>query len=361
MLVERIKYDKKIGKFWKFPILGFSIGMLILTSCGGSKTSETGEVTESEDPVAEKISIDITQARDMSGELTVAGEIIFDESSENFIGIPQQIAVRGDTIYAVDPAKSPGLYAYLSDGTQLFSYCSRGDGPEDLSSPFSLNVTDTEISVFDMMSKSIFFFSKDAKFLRKIPLSIDVCNAMVGGDGSLWVDYTNNQDSDTRLAWRNNGDSEEKTVLEVPELLKGMTIVEMRSFMPLEDGTINYKPAIEPNIYRLKDGEAKLKYELDFVGLWPDEATFRQEYTGNDWPRNIRKFPVLGINVVENDRWLIVGFENNSDRYCYISDKLKSEGVLYKDDKQRYYNPLTVVGDTLYIMTREDTLAKLKL
>ena len=110
-----------------------------------SKSQQSETVITSEKRIVE---IDFDGAEPIAKHFKTVGNIVFDEDTEEIIGSIQQMIVRGDTIFAVDPAKNPGLYAYLKDGSQIFAYCNQGGGPEDISSPMSLTINDTEISEF---------------------------------------------------------------------------------------------------------------------------------------------------------------------------------------------------------------------
>lgn len=57
------------------------------------------------------------------------------------MGMPHNIIVRGDTIFAIDAFQSPGIYMYDKDGRQLLAYCKVGTGTGDITSPSGLTVT----------------------------------------------------------------------------------------------------------------------------------------------------------------------------------------------------------------------------
>ena len=121
--------------------------IVMIASCSNKEKRNTESIMPETMTFPEKrtVEIDFNGAEPITKHFKKVGNIIFDEDTEEIIGGIQQMIVRGDTIYAVDPAKNPGLYAYLKDGSQIFAYCNQGGGPEDISSPMSLTINDTEI------------------------------------------------------------------------------------------------------------------------------------------------------------------------------------------------------------------------
>lgn len=307
------------------------------------------------------IEIDIKKALPLSENLRSVSTIEFSEEPAEIMGQPQSIVVRGDTIYGIDSHINPGFYAYLKNGEQILNYCSRGNGPEDVVSPFCLNVTDEGMNAFDLGSTSLIFIDKKGSFLRKVTLSPMALAAAVDNSGGIWTDYSNQRYSDTRLTYKADSLSEEKIVLKVPEKIKGMTTIGIQNLTNLEDGTINYVPEFEPVIYQLKEGEATPKYNIDYKGLWPDDETFKSKYTGDSWAVDIREFPVTGITVKENENWLVIGFENGEDRYINVYDKIHGHGRTLGDEEKIYYNPKYIVDDNLYMLRRDDKMDVLDL
>ena len=278
--------------FYLFTFIAISLA--VITGCKSQpKSASTDVEADSADSiVAKTLSISIEDAKPIAENLDIVKKIVFDEDVEEVMGIPQAIEFRGDTIFAVDSYQAPGVYAYLTDGTQLWAYCSEGGGEEDASSPFNLNVTDDGVSVYDMSVKKIVVLDKAGKFVKTIHAHPDTQNIIMDRKGGIWTDYSNQSDGTALLSYRASADDEEMELLPVPELLKGMTVVGLRSLSPLEDGSINYMSAVEPRVYSLRDGKATLKYEFDFGSLWPDDETIRDKFTGNSWARKFRDFPV---------------------------------------------------------------------
>lgn len=231
-------------------IIIFILCILMAGCMNNSKVASNENAAKStSNPDVYSLKFDFDKAYEISGNLQRVSIIRFDEDTENFPGGIQQIAVKGDTVYLVDPAKTPGLYAYLKDGTQLFAYCNNGSGPEDIASPISIAVTDSEINIFDFAAKKLISFTKDGRFKHKIDLSMDVTSAIKDQDGGIWIDFSNQRYGDEKLIWKKNEDSSPITVLTVPEHLKGMTTVPLMNMAQLANGELRYIPSLEPYIY----------------------------------------------------------------------------------------------------------------
>ena len=337
------------------------------SSCSNKKqdTDNHSAITlgKNEFPEKRTITVDFDGAEPIARHLERVGNVAFDEDTEEIIGGIQQMAVRGDTIFAVDPAKNPGLYAYLKDGTQLFAYCNTGGGPEDISSPMSLSVSDTEIVVFDMASTKLTHFSKDGRFLRNIDLPVFALSAIEDPVKGIWIDYSNQEYEDLKLAWKADEESEPVPVLGVPDHLKGMTTVKLVNMRQLPDGEVRYLPSLEPLIYALRDGKAVEAYELDYKGKWPSEEYFKTKFSGNDWAvKIIRELPINQKGFAENDRWVAIGNVLNRDKtYITVYDKQTGESTTYIDADRTYYGPAYIDGDDLYIQRNDDTIDILRL
>lgn len=325
------------------------------------KASNENAATSTSDHDAYSVKIDFDKASKISDNFQSVSIIRFNENTENIPGGIQQIAVKGDTVFLVDPAKTPGLYAYLKDGTQLFAYCDNGAGPEDISSPMSLAVTDSEINVFDFAAKKLISFSKDGRFKHKTDMSMEVTSAIKDSNGGIWMDFSNQDYGDEKLSWKKDEESNPTTLLTVPEHLKGMTNVQLMSMAQLENGELRYLPSIEPYIYELRNGEANLIYELDFVGKWPSNEEIAEEFQGNDWAQKFRNFPIHIKGFAENDQWLVVGANFNKKLYITVYDKLAHTSRTYVDSQQEYFNPLYVKDSDLYMNRSDDGIEILKL
>lgn len=336
---------------------------MLMTGCMNKSQEASNEnasiPTSNQDVCAVKF--DFEKAYEISDNLQRAGIIRFDEDTENFPGGIQQIVVKGDTVYLVDPAKSPGLYAYLKDGTQLFAYCNNGSGPEDIASPISIAVTDSEINIFDLAAKKLISFTKDGRFKNKIDVSMDVTSAIKDRDGGIWMDFSNQKYGEEKLIWKKDEVSNPTTLLTVPEHLKGMTTVQLMNMAQLANGELRYIPSIEPYIYALRSGEAILLYELDFMGKWPSNQEIAAEFQGDDWAQKIRKFPIHIKGFAENDRWLIVGANYDMSLYIAVYDKKAHTSRTYVDSQQEYFNPLYVEESNLYMNRSDDGIEILKL
>lgn len=343
---------------------------LILSGCGSKNRSDKSDTSsgsnelgkqEFNDIATQTIEIDFKKAVPISKNLVAVKNIIFDDSCDDIMGMPHHIVVSGDTIFAIDPAKSPGLYAYDKDGSQLFAYCSGGGGPEDISSPMNLTVRDNDIVVFDFASKKLMYFSRQGEFIRSVSLPVDALSAALDSVEGVWIDYSNQEYDDAKLSWVKDSLSTEQKVLDVPEHLKGMTILPVATLLNIPDNGLRYYPALEPKIYNVREGVAKVMYELDFKGKWPSEDDMIAQYSGNDWAPKMRNFPIRVGGYTENNRWLVLGYTYNQDRYIVAHNKLKGETSIYFDSEEKYYGPQYVDGSDLYVLCQDGNLDVLDL
>ena len=357
---------KHIHHIYNLPAF-FALSLLILPGCTNKSKNTVSTETDVETEAktfhhvdSAVLSISIKNAKPISSSLEKIKVISFDEDAENIIGLPQTMEVRGDTIFTVDSYQAPGIYAYLMDGTQLWAYCSEGGADADIASPFNLSVTDNYVTAYDMGGRKLITLDKSGKFVKKTDLHPDAVNALMDATGGIWTNYSNQEYANTLLSFRATPDSEETEILEVPDLVKGSTVIGIRSLTPLRDGTINYLPELQPKVYSLYDGKIALKYILDFGSLWPDEATMKKEYRGGYWARNMRNFPVSRLKIDESQDWVGISFSNKENNYIYLYDRKNKGGLTYMDDTQEYYAPLALVDDTVYMQAKDNTIVALK-
>lgn len=287
--------------------------------------------------------------------LTSKKLIRFDENTEHIIGYIHNLVVRGDTIYAIDAYKDPGIYAYLTNGKQLFAYCSNGSGPGDIASPQCLSVTEDEISTYDISSK-IVVIGKDGKFRRSIDTPEMCLSAIVDNKGDVWADFANQDVDSVRVSWKADTATEYETVMEVPELLKGATIIETEPLQNLYDSTIGYLPVLEPTIYTLSDGKSSIRYNLNFNGLWPDDETIKTKFAGKTFATMSENFPVKDIRFHESSRYFVLKFNNDERMYLHILDKSTGKEKTLHLDEETYSGSSYVTDTDIYLKRKDDSL-----
>lgn len=312
-------------------------------------------------PASIVLDIDIDEARPFEGHFPTSDVFAVNENDEPFMGRPESMSIRSDTIYAVDGFYAPGFYAYKHDGTKIFHYCSTGGGPEDVNRPRYIAVIDSTISAFTSAPPSIAVIDKQGKFVKRIELPFTACGAMLDPAGGYWVHFSNQEDEDFKLVWYADETSLPVVALKVPEHLKGMTTSSTGVFQNLGDGTLNYMDLYEPRIYSLRHGRCHIKYELDFNGLWPDDNTIKSRYGGDSWADKSRDFPIFGLAAVEGEKWLAVTFRHNSLMYVYLYDKTGNSGSIYVDKDQSYSYPKCINGSRIYMPRKDDTIEILDL
>lgn len=344
-------YVKKLMKYLNLVSAALCI---VVCGCSNHRVKRQNEHGDAEIMYPYTVSIDIENAMPMADALESKQFISFSENVEHIMGYARNIVVRGDTIYSISTYPSAGIFAHLKNGEQLFAYCSVGSGPTDLNSPSCISVTDTEISTFDDSAFRTIVIGKDGKYHRSIEAPVMSLNAIVDCKGDYWVDFTNQECENCRVSYKAASDTAYQTVLEVPELLKGMMLIGIEAFQNLPDGTVGYTPAMEPRIYSLSDGVATVRYELDFNGLWPDDKTFESEFTGNDWAPKSSAFPVQSVRFHESDRYLVLGFKNKKQPYLHILDKPTGRQKTVLLDSDNYFSSSYVTDSELYLGRKDD-------
>lgn len=343
------------------PALTFFIGGC--NSKSDNVNDQTSTVASRDDSIAAPIvlDIDIAEALPFESHFQTASIFTVDENDEPFMGRPESMSICGDTIYAVDGFYAPGFYGYTHDGTKIFHYCSTGGGPEDVNQPRYIAVSDSTISAFTSAPPSIAIIDKHGKFVKRIELPFTACGAMLDPVEGYWVHFSNQEDEDVKLAWYADETAQPTVPLKVPEHLKGMTTSSTGVFQTLGDGTLNYMDLYEPRIYSLRHGRCRIKYELDFNGLWPDDNIIKSRYGGDSWANKSRDFPIFSLAATEGDKWLAVTFRHNGLMYVYLYDKTCNRGSIYVDKNKAYSYPKSINGCLIYMPRQDDTVEILDL
>lgn len=334
---------------------------LAMYGCGSRDSRQSGANTDFEITYPYSVSIDIAKAVPMDNVLDSEQIVTFTEDVENIMAAPHNAVVRGDTIYAIDARKAPGIYAYLTNGEQLFAYCSVGNGPGDIISPACLSVTDDEISTYDTASSKIVVIGKDGQYRRSVDVPVMTMNAFIDSKGNAWADFTNQEFDTVRVSCLQRADTVFHPVLNVPELQKGMTMIAIEALQELPDGTVGYTPAFEPRIYTLSDGCATVRYELDFNGLWPDDETFKENFTGDAWAPKARRFPVQHLRFHESVRYFVLRFSHKKDTFFYILDKLTGKDKTISVDAEKYFGSIYLTDTEIYLFRKDDRLEIMKI
>ena len=339
---------------------------IIVSSCVGGKNQENnGKEDPEQQPLTSRgdsktILIDFKEAETIDQNLKAVSTIVCDEDAEEIIGIPQNITVKGDTIYVIDSYKAPGFYAYLRDGKQLFAYCKVGNGPEEFFNLTDINVGANSISAFDNTEGTIITIDKAGNFVDKESVGNNIVGAIIDTNGGYWVDLSNQEDDSAKLSWRQAKETEYSQVLPVPEILKGMKAIPLQQFNRLATDEFTYLPAFENKIYTLENGKAYLRYILDFKDTWRSDEDLN-DYRGPSWALRMREFPITRLICQENVKWLIVGFYYNGKLHIHAYDKIKGKGHTYYDDKERYYIPMDIYENELFMLMKDGNLEILKI
>ncbi len=346
---------KHIFKFFTFSMMVCGCLTLAVASCKNDSSNDGEDDGVAAIKFPATVSIDIDNAVDMDKVLKSKQLIELEDNTEHIIGNIHNVVVRGDTIFAIDAYKDPGIYAYLTNGKQLFAYCSTGNGPGDISSPQGLSVTADEVSTYNSMSK-IIVIGKDGKYRRSIDTPIMTLSALLDSKGNVWADFTNQDYGDDRVSWKAASATEYETVQKVPEMLRGVTIIEIEPLQNLNDSTIGYQPVMEPTIYTLSDGKASVRYNLDFNGLWPDDETMKSKFTGAAFAPMQRYFPVIAMHFHESDRYFVLKFVHDKISYAHFLDKYTGKEQTVKIDNDVYSGSIYVTDTDFYLKRSDDRL-----
>ncbi len=346
---------KHIFKFFTFSMMVCGCLTLAVASCKNDSSNDGEDDGVAAIKFPATVSIDIDNAVDMDKVLKSKQLIELEDNTEHIIGNIHNVVVRGDTIFAIDAYKDPGIYAYLTNGKQLFAYCSTGNGPGDISSPQGLSVTADEVSTYNSMSK-IIVIGKDGKYRRSIDTPIMTLSALLDSKGNVWADFTNQDYGDDRVSWKADTATEYQTVLKVPEMLRGATSIEIEPLQNLSDSTVGYQPVMEPTIYTLSDGKASVRYNLDFNGLWPDDETIKSKFTGNAFAPMHKFFPIQAMHYNESSRYFTLKFCVDKDKYIHILDKHSGKEKTIRIDAETYYGCAYVRDTDIYMPRKDDRL-----
>ena len=335
----------------------------LLFSCGGGQQAVQEQVV----PIAVADTVDFPECKTLKirlhnaaklSTLPVVDSVMFDESVEKFIGEPAIVVVKGDTIFAVDMRKAPGIYAYRRDGSQLFAYTSTGQGPEDFMILSDLHVSPTEISAFDRPSNHLFVIDKQGNFKERIWTPTYTLAAFKGDKGDIWVDFSNLRQGDgVQLAWAPPVERTDSMieVRAVPESMRGITSTDLQTFLRLDTDEVIFHPAFERYIFTVKDGKIAKRYDMDFGDLWWDDEKMASVASSNAWARILPDFPIQPFYVQENQKWLILSFRANREkRYCFIYDKTNDRSRIFIDDDGKYLGIKAIVDDEMYFFRVND-------
>ncbi len=337
-----------------FHLIGL-LSLCALSACSNGRSAQEANLSLTEDyPIT--VSIKIDEAVPMDKALKSKQIITFTEDTENIMGIPQNMVVRGDTIYALDVYSNPGIFAYLKNGEQVFAYCHMGSGPGDINMPSCLSVTDDEISTYDGSSYKIVVIGKDGVYRRSIDAPTMSLSAILDPKGDVWADFSNQPYDSVRVSWKAADISDFEPVMTVPELQKGITSIEVEPLQILFDGTVGYMPTMENNLYSLSDGKATLKYHLDFNGVWPDDDEFKAKFTGLDWAPKLMHFPIKALRFQESERFLVIKFMYDKKVYLHILNKVNGQERTIKLDDEMYIGSSYLDDSELYLTRKDNQL-----
>lgn len=340
----------------------------VMTSCGSRQESDSGFSRAATDSVADvpavrTVRISVDDAKPASP-MEQAGSIVFDDSVDEFIGIPCCIAVSGDTIFAIDGVKAPGFYAYRHDGSQIWAYSSKGLGPEDFVGLTTMQLTDSTVSAMDSGGGSIISLDHNGQFLRKTAVPFGVMSALLAPDGGCYLHFDNTSDRGMKLGWVAGGSDADHavTVMTVPDGLDGLTSWGMETLQQLPDGAVIYQPGFDRTVYTLVDSVAYPRYEFDFGDLWWSDRRLSEVAQSPDFIRQIAEFPIQGKKIKENDRWLVVYFTVRKRMgYFHILDKQSGDRLTFVDEDKEYYGSAALSGDSLYLPRTDDTIGIIRL
>jgi len=342
---------------------GIAVMLLSVTACN-SKTSRESTtdmaVDSSVDNSVKLISVDIDSSEKLKDFVSSTdSEILMlkDEDVDVFPGIISNAEIVGDTLYVLDSYKSPGFYAYdIKNGSQIFAYTEFGDGPKGFLTVSDLSVGDDCVRGYDRIVKQLITINKDGSFRSSEKFDEDIVEAIYDDAHCLWADYSNNASMTTKLACRLNGKEEWKSVYDIPEHLKGIYSIPLRSFHKLYDGSVSYVPWLENAVFELRNGVMSQKYKIDLHGLIPDNDEMKKIAESGNWVQHMRRLPLQRMLYMESEHWVVLFLSCSGGKsYIHLYDKATEKNLTLFDSEDKYLFPIAINGNDLFLETTEDS------
>ena len=282
-----------------------------------------------------------------------ASKVFSLEVKESFPGMIHKMQVVNDTIYIMDSAKAPGLYAYNMDGCFLYVYENIGHGPEDFYRLSDFQISNDTIYLLDASGKKLLKLDKTGAFLSSNNLPYLVGSFALESDGSMWFDKGNSKigDQSKLLYWKDGSFS---SVLLIPEELENLTISPLNTLITYNE-TIHYLRPLENVIYECEKGEVEVVYSLDFGENWPKNEFYSQNKHIHPFSL-FRKLSdsgyIIELNCLENEKYLHLNFSCNNSFYMFFYNKETTQQCLYGTlDKDR---PLCLIDQKFYVAKETD-------
>lgn len=340
--------------YLKHTLIVVTLFAATMTAC---QPRQKTEIENSGTPV-HIINVDISSHTPLSniGKSRIKTIVLDDENAQSFPALIFNGEVSSDTLYAIDAYKSPGLYAYnLNTGLQLYAYTETGNGNGEFMTLSDLNVESKAVSAYDRINNRLMKFDKQGQFLSYDRMPQDATEVIRDGNGNLWIEYSNNDNTGVKLSYIACGDSVEQTIYPTPDHLKGITVIPQRSFHKMPDGHISYYPWLEDTVYDLYDGNMSPKFHLNLNGLLPKQEELKSWADNGDWAFKLRTMKLHQLSYSENTDWVILFLRVSDEGYLHIHHKTTGKERTYKDVNDRYIFSISVSGDNLYLQTSEDS------
>lgn len=246
------------------------------------------------------------------------------------------IIYRNDTLFILDNASNPGIYAYDKHGKQLFYYNDIGKGKKQCLSIFNFNLGTNKIYINDFAGSKIVQLDMKGKFITSKYYKLLAIRSYVDENNGLVYCDNNNETSKGRChsLFYYKEDSLCNKFLPIPDELKQLNTSIGMSFAKVGKD-IHYYTGLRDTIYSINKNKIRPIYHLNFGKAWPNKEFLKEAKNKLINYVNIRRSSdfVYSIYCLENDEILVVNFWLKDKNYSFIYNKRNKKHLLYEQSK----------------------------
>lgn len=274
------------------------------------------------------------------------------EPEDKPIGVIKKIIIDKDKVFVLDSDKAKALFIFDSKGQFIYAIDAVGQAEGEFLAPddFTWDKQKREIVILDKNKQQLLFYNESGKYQRKILLGSYV-NGFTAFEKDKFILDKGNSNGDgsgklLNVIEKENG-SLVNSMLARSKHKENLTFSPLNSFYSYGD-TVHYIPSMSNEVYSIQEGEAILKFKIDFGKLWATDQYL--ERISDQHPINIMKKInsdgyILFPNVLENKTSIYIDFTYKSNKYYAYYDKRKGNIVHFKINENLFDN-FTPVGQT---------------